>query len=243
MVIPAPDNEQPNEEMLLETERSKILQKTVVKGAGIGGKPNHAKSPSNVGMSQMSQIIYEQSNQENRELKNMLRDSPGRHDSKNNLRATFSSPRSKDFLSIGSGIIESPRRRNKLKLPDKYEKVLDSILTESTDTADFTGAELGNDTISQILELIKSKKIKTLKLIRNKLNDDMLDTLWHCMSNVHVLNLSQNQFTDRILESFINNMSKAANLKSLVISQNKINARNIKGRVDELKRLDITVTL
>lgn len=112
-----------------------------------------------------------------------------------------------------------------------------------TDTADFTGAELGNDAVLQILEAIRGKKIKCLKFIRNKLTDDILDHFWPFVSNVCTLNLSQNFFTDRAIESFIGNMSKVPQLKNLVLSQNKINARNTKARVDELKRFDITISL
>ena len=38
-------------------------------------------------------------------------------------------------------------------------------------------------------------------------------------------------------------MSKVPQLKNLVLSQNKINARNNKGRIEELKRFDITISL
>jgi hypothetical protein len=84
----------------------------------------------------------------------------------------------------------------------------------------------------QILDLISGKKIKSLKLIRNKLTDDILDNLWPHLTNISVLNLSQNLFTDRVIESFISNMSKVPNLKNLVLSLNKINARNTKSRIE-----------
>jgi hypothetical protein len=51
----------------------------------------------------------------------------------------------------------------------------------------------------QILEVIRGKKIKCLKLIRNKLTDDILDALWPMVSGISVLNLSQNYFTDRAI--------------------------------------------
>lgn len=86
--------------------------------------------------------------------------------------------------------------------------------------------------VLQILEVLRGKKIKCLKFIRNKLTDDVLDSIWGHLSNISVLNLSQNYFTDRAIESFIGNMSKVPHLKNLVLSQNKINARNTKARVE-----------
>ena len=70
-----------------------------------------------------------------------------------------------------------------------------------------------------------------------------MDSLWGYLSNISVLNLSQNYFTDRAIESFVGNMSKVPQLKNLVLSQNKINARNTKSRVEELRRFDITISL
>lgn len=120
---------------------------------------------------------------------------------------------------------------------------MDSIIQDAVELADFTGAELGDNTTLQILDVVKGKKVKSLKLIRNKLTDGILDEMWPYLANLQVLNLSQNYFTERVLESFISNMSKVPQLRSLILSQNKINARNVKSRVEELKRFDITVSL
>ena len=40
--------------------------------------------------------------------------------------------------------MESPKKKLKIKLPEKYDKTLEAIIFETTDTGDFTGAELGN---------------------------------------------------------------------------------------------------
>lgn len=95
----------------------------------------------------------------------------------------------------------------------------------------------------QVLEQVRGKKVKSLKLIRCKLTDYVVDEMWNYLGNVQVLNLSQNYFTDKVLESFISNMSKVPHLKNLILSQNKINARNVKMRVEELKRFEVTVSL
>lgn len=51
------------------------------------------------------------------------------------------------------------------------------------------------------------------------------------MSKVISLNLSQNTFTDRVIDSFIDNIHKMPHLRTLTLSQNKINQRNVKNRI------------
>ena len=63
------------------------------------------------------------------------------------------------------------------------------------------------------------------------------------MGKVLSLNLSQNVFTDRIIDSFLDNIHKLPFLKNLTLSQNKINQRNVKFRIDEAKKHDVTITL
>ena len=48
------------------------------------------------------------------------------------------------------------------------------------------------------------------------------------MKNIQSLNLSQNMFTDKIIDSFMKNFTKLESMKSLTLSQNKINARAVK---------------
>lgn len=63
------------------------------------------------------------------------------------------------------------KKKPKLKLPEKYEKIFDGIINDQLETVDFTNAELGDQVLIQIAEYMRGKKIKTLKLIRNKLTD------------------------------------------------------------------------
>jgi hypothetical protein len=59
-----------------------------------------------------------------------------------------------------------------IKIPEKYEKMLEGLLTDSLDTVDFTNAELGDAISLQICDIVKgSARPKTLKLIRNKITD------------------------------------------------------------------------
>lgn len=125
---------------------------------------------------------------------------------------------------IKGNILPAPpsKRKSKLKLPEKYEKIYDSILSDTTEVADFTNAELGDQIIAQILEGMKGKKVKTLKLIRNKLTDEGMDKLWNCLENIITLNLSQNFLTDRFVDQLVHNLDKLPHLRSVILSQNKI---------------------
>lgn len=51
----------------------------------------------------------------------------------------------------------------------------------------------------QIVECIRSKKVKTLKLIRNKLTDEGLDKMFPYFGGIITLNLSQNLLTERFI--------------------------------------------
>lgn len=74
----------------------------------------------------------------------------------------------------------------------------------------------------QITECLKGKKVKTLKLIRNKLTDEGLDKMLQNFSSIITLNLSQNLLTDKFIDRILDNLPKLPNLKSLILSQNKI---------------------
>lgn len=137
-------------------------------------------------------------------------------------------------LKVGN-ILTPPlptKRKSKLKLPEKYEKVYESILNDTTEVADFTNAELGDQVMAQILESLKGKKVKTLKLIRNKLTDEGMDKVWPYLENVITLNLSQNNLTDRFVDQLLHNLPKLPNLRSVILSQTKIKERNVKLRLD-----------
>ena len=97
----------------------------------------------------------------------------------------------------GTGIAGSAKKKMKaIKVPEKYEKVIDGIAHDSLDTVDLTNAELGDTTVLHILELMRDNtRVKTLKLIRNKLSDEGIMKMIPYFSNLLSLNLSQNQLT------------------------------------------------
>lgn len=135
------------------------------------------------------------------------------------------------------------KKKPKLKLPEKYEKLLDSIIADQVETADFTNAELGDQVMVQIAEYIRGKKIKTLKLIRNKLTDEALDKMLPHFGGIITLNLSQNLLTDRFIDHLLNHLPRLPLLKSIILSQNKIKERSVKTRLEEIKKYEIVVSL
>jgi|JI6StandDraft_1071083.scaffolds.fasta_scaffold13097_4 Ran GTPase-activating protein (RanGAP) involved in mRNA processing and transport len=135
------------------------------------------------------------------------------------------------------------KKKPKLKLPEKYEKIFDGILNDQLETVDFTNAELGDQVMVQIAEYIRGKKIKTLKLIRNKLTDEGLEKMLPYFGSIITLNLSQNLLTDRFIDHLLNHLPKLPLLKSLILSQNKIKERGIKTRLEEIKKYEIVVSL
>lgn len=90
---------------------------------------------------------------------------------------------------------------------------------------------------------MKGKKVKTLKLIRNKITDEGMDRVWGYLENIITLNLSQNYLTDRFVDQLLHNLHKLPSLKSVILSQNKIRERNVKNKLEEIKKQDITVSI
>lgn len=71
-------------------------------------------------------------------------------------------------------------------------------MADRADCIDFTNAELGDSVVQGLCEYIRgSTKLKTLKLIRCKLTDDVMEILLDACrdSRVSSLNLGQNLFT------------------------------------------------
>lgn len=68
-------------------------------------------------------------------------------------------------------------------------------------------------------------------MIRNKLTDESLGTILNACKDTNIisLNLGQNSFTDKALDLLNGNIGK--NLKTITLSQNKINLRNQKNKI------------
>lgn len=88
----------------------------------------------------------------------------------------------------------------KLKLPEKYYKLVASAISEPMEVFDLTNCGLDDHTILAVLELIKNNRsIKVMKLIRNRLADEFIAAALPHLTHTMVLNLSQNFLTDRTL--------------------------------------------
>lgn len=74
-------------------------------------------------------------------------------------------------------------------------------------------------------------KVKTLKLIRNKLTDDGIAKMLPYFNNIISLNLSQNQLTENTIGILIDYKLKLPNLKTVILSQTKIVERKSKAAI------------
>lgn len=74
----------------------------------------------------------------------------------------------------------------------------------------------------------ENTKVKTLKLIRNKLSDEGIAKMIPLLSNILSLNLSQNQLTENTLNTLIDNRGNLPLLRTVVLSQTKIVERKSK---------------
>ena len=88
----------------------------------------------------------------------------------------------------------------------------------------------------------KSKKLKILKLIKNKLTDECIPELLLSLSESKVtnVNLSQNMLTDKICE-YLGEVG--VNLKTVTLTLNKINRRGVKGKIEQLGKRGLNVLL
>ena len=63
------------------------------------------------------------------------------------------------------------------------------------------------------------------------------------MSNITTLNLSQNLLTDNVLDILYENRKYLGNLRTVILSQNKIMERKHKLKIDRLKKLEWNVSI
>jgi hypothetical protein len=93
------------------------------------------------------------------------------------------------------------------------------------------------------LYLKSIKKIKGLKLVKNKLTNDGLSKIFDLIPNVTNLNLSFNQLSDDAMLSLLDNRPKIPYLRIINLSNNKINERRTKTAIDQLKKQGLIVTI
>lgn len=88
-----------------------------------------------------------------------------------------------------------------------------------------------------------NNKVRTVKLSKNKLNDDILPSLWKNLTRVQTLNLSNNNLTEKVIDSFMSNLQLVPVLKNIVITQNKLALRVVKSKIEQLRQIGVLVTL
>ena len=88
-----------------------------------------------------------------------------------------------------------------------------------------------------------NKKVRALKLIRNKLTDDGVNKIIPYLGNLVSLNLSQNVLTEHVLTLFMDNRISLPQLKSLVLSQTKIVERKSKPLIEKVKKMGLAVSV
>ena len=76
-----------------------------------------------------------------------------------------------------------------------------------------------------ISELLKGTKAKTVKFIRNKLEDEVINKILPYMGNVITLNLSQNFLTERTLDILINGKDYMQNMKNIILIPEEVPIR------------------
>lgn len=135
------------------------------------------------------------------------------------------------------------KKIKRIKIPEKYEKVIEGILQDSLDIVDLTNAELGDATISVIAEAIAGSKARTIKLIRNKLTDEGVAKILPHLSHLTCINLSQNMLTDNILDILAESEKSLPCLKTVILSQNKIIERKHRAKIDKVKKFGWTVSV
>ena len=125
------------------------------------------------------------------------------------------------------------------------EKVVaDFMENEQMDTLDLTGQSLLDVEIYEILQLARSaKKIRCLKLGRNKLTTEGLGRVLELLPAVPNLNLSFNQLTDDAITTLLAHRQKVPQLRIVNLSNNRINERRVKTAIDELKRMGLIATI
>ena len=67
-------------------------------------------------------------------------------------------------------------RRRKIEVSDKYKGTIDDLRHDRAEVIDLTGAELGDHNALALSDFVrKSKKLKVLKLVKNRLTDECLN--------------------------------------------------------------------
>jgi hypothetical protein len=120
------------------------------------------------------------------------------------------------------------KRRKKLDLPDKYAKIYEELHKDKLDVVDFAGAFLGDGTVLAISELFAQSrgKLKQVKLMNNKITDEIFPELINRCKGLQSLNLSYNSLSEKCLDWLEYEVDHLGDLCCITLSNNKISLRN-----------------
>lgn len=92
-------------------------------------------------------------------------------------------------------------RRKKLDLPDKYQRIYEDLQKDKLEVLDLGGAFLGENAILTISDLFPSRaRLRTAKLMNNKIGDDAFPDLLCKCRTLSSINLSYNLLSVKSLE-------------------------------------------
>ncbi|CAK60950.1 unnamed protein product (macronuclear) [Paramecium tetraurelia] len=152
---------------------------------------------------------------------------------------------------LRQGISPTPKlqekRKKTFKINEKFEPIMQAFRNDNLEIVDLSNAELGDEGCNIIAEQLKMcKKVKQLKLARNKISDEGASVVLQALTqnpNITSLHLSSNMISERILDVILN-ITKSGQLpKNIYLSQTLINATKAKKRIEELKKLGYVVNI
>ncbi|CAD8115841.1 unnamed protein product [Paramecium sonneborni] len=152
---------------------------------------------------------------------------------------------------LRQGISPTPKlqdkRKKTFKINDKFEPIMQSFKNDNLEIVDLSNAELGDEGCNLIADQLKiCKKVKQLKLARNKISDDGAAIILQALilnANITSLHLSSNMISERTLDLILH-LTKTGQLpKNIYLSQTLINATKAKKKIEELKKLGYVVNI
>ena len=102
---------------------------------------------------------------------------------------------------------------------------------------------MGDSLILTITELLPSRhKLKSVKLMNNRITDEIFPILMTRCQELNSLNLSYNQLTEQSL-NYLEEEAEKGRLSNITLSNNKIVLRNVKDQLERLKNKGFNVSL
>ncbi|CAD8190676.1 unnamed protein product [Paramecium pentaurelia] len=178
-------------------------------------------------------------------LKSIKQKSPNKEQSNNILQPPA------PVSILRQGISPTPKlqekRKKTFKMNEKFDPIWQAFKNDNLEIVDFSNAELGDEGCLLIAEQLKiCKKVKQLKLARNKISDDGAAVLLQVLSqnnNVVSLHLSSNMITERTLDQILTIIKSSQLPKNIYLSQTLINTTKSKKKVEELKKMGYIVNI